>query len=397
MKTVVIVHHTGAWGGGTKSLIDLCEMLCDYYKVIVCIPKGFPDFRSKFAQYGCSVHEMADVIPFINIYSGRPPFVSVTTLRSVKSLLNIKKCGDEILSLHPDVVIFNTLVTAVTARYLSNFTKVICINRETQTSKLNVFIYKCLLDHHLKAMTFLSECEMNKFAYKSIDALVFPDCVDLRRIIHKDRATSRENENIAPEKYVVLYMGGLAKLKGTDVILEAFASLDERFLLVFAGEMDKSKLSKKQLLHDLKYPSLYRFKKKVLKYYNNLNGTSKYHEAGLVNSIDELIIASDLIVFPATAVHQPRPCIEAGAYGKPVIISDYKETKEYFLDGYNAIAFKPGSAKELAEGIMYAYEHPKEMKAYGEHNYAMTEQKHNFLECRRIINELIEKVASDAH
>ena len=52
MKTVVIVHHTGEWGGGTKSLIDLCEMLRDDYNVIVCIPKGYPDFGKKIERYG---------------------------------------------------------------------------------------------------------------------------------------------------------------------------------------------------------------------------------------------------------------------------------------------------------------------------------------------------------
>ena len=50
MKTIVIVHHTGIWGGGTKSLIDLCEMLGDDYHVIVCVPKGFPDIEGKKSQ-----------------------------------------------------------------------------------------------------------------------------------------------------------------------------------------------------------------------------------------------------------------------------------------------------------------------------------------------------------
>ena len=110
MKTVVIVHHTCDWGGGTKSLLDLCEMLRDTYKVVVCIPHGNPEFSKKIVDFGCSAYEFSDPVPFVNIYSGSPPLISVISFRSLRSLTNIKRTGEEILSLNPDVVIFNSLV-----------------------------------------------------------------------------------------------------------------------------------------------------------------------------------------------------------------------------------------------------------------------------------------------
>lgn len=392
MKTVVIVHHTGDWGGGTKSLIDLCEMLRDEYNVIVCIPKGFPRFREKIIECGCNVHEMAATIPFVNVYSGSPPLVSMVTLKSLRSLLNIKKTGKEILSLEPDVVIFNTMVTAITARFLSRKTKVICIDRETLTSRISKALYRGLLDKHLKAITFLSEFERKKLDFRKAETVVFPDCVHTESIREYDAGEVRKKEKIPENRFVLLFMGGLAKIKGPDVIFEAIERLDDRFLLVIAGKIDEKQLSDKQLRHDIKYPSIYRFKKKLKKAYLSVKGSSKIVESGLRDSVDELIVASDVVVFPSTSVHQPRPCIEAGIYKKPVIISDYEETKEYFIDGYNALTFRPCDSKELAERITYAFEHKDELKVMGENNRLMTVSKHSYLECKTIICSLIERI-----
>ncbi|MDE5763710.1 MAG: glycosyltransferase family 4 protein [Ruminococcus sp.] len=395
MKNVIIVHHTGAWGGGTKSLIDLCEMLCDEYHVIVCIPKGFPNFKDKISQYGCDVCEINSVIPHTNVYSGRPPLVSPATLKSVKSLRYIWAFGKEILALKPDIVIFNTVITAVSAVYLSRFTKVICIDRETMKGGFAKFFYRKLLDKHLDAITFLSEYERKKLGFRKCISEVFPDCVRREAVLPISMKSVREHEQIPADKFVILYMGGLAKIKGTDVILEAMDRLDDRFLLLFAGGMDENKLSDKQLIHDLKYPDIFFFKKRTKKYYSRLKGTSRILETGLRDSVDELIAASDIVVFPSTSVHQPRPCIEAGAYGKTAILSDYPETAEYFTDGYNALTFAPGNAKELAEKIVFAYEHRDTITQYGEHNRSMTFAKHGFDACKVIILSLIEKMRND--
>lgn len=397
MKTIIIVHHTGEWGGGTKSLVDLCEMLRDGYNVVVCIPCGFPDFSEKIIQYGCKVHEFSASLPIINIYSGRPPLVSRITLRSIKSLRNIKRIGTEILSLNPDIVIFNTLVASITSRYISRYTKVICIDRETLTNRFEAFLYRKLLDKHLDAITFLADYERRKLNFRKAKTVVFPDCVRMETLIEVDRDDIRSKENIPFDKFTILYMGGISKIKGTDVILEALEKLDERFLLILAGAVNEADLSKKQLIHDIKYPGVYLYKKKVKKFYYKLKGTPKILEVGLKDSVDELIVASDIVVFPSTSVHQPRPCIEAGAYGKPVIISDYKETREYFRGGYNALTFCPRDAADLSDKIKFACEHQNEMLELGNNNRIMTESKHDYYKCKKIICSLIERVYGDAN
>ena len=79
-----------------------------------------------------------------------------------------------------------------------------------------------------------------------------------------------------------------------------------------------------------------------------------------------------------------------------MIISDYKETREYFKNGYNALTFKPGDADDLVSKIRYSYDHKAEMKQIGENNRKMTEKNHDFNEGKRLLCFLIERVCGNA-
>ena len=53
-------------------------------------------------------------------------------------------------------------------------------------------------------------------------------------------------------------------------------------------------------------------------------------------------------------------------------------TKEYFLDGYNAVVFAPRNGRQLADKIRYLREHPGENERLAENNFKASEQKHNY-------------------
>ncbi len=51
-----------------------------------------------------------------------------------------------------------------------------------------------------------------------------------------DRAAARERLGIGPEKRAVLFFGFIRDYKGLDLLIEAFGRLDDRYVLVIAGE-----------------------------------------------------------------------------------------------------------------------------------------------------------------
>jgi len=395
MKRLIIIHHTGTLGGGTKSLIDTADMLMDEYEVIVCIPKGDPGFIDLLLKKSIHTVELNTYIPFLSDYSGRPPLISKSTLNSILSLFNIKKFCNEILKFEPDIVIFNSIVTSISAKYLpSNITK-ICIDRETMVHRTSINRYRQIFNKYVDGVAFISEYESSKFNLNNLTTTIIPDSVPLGAVLIENIETSRRKCNIPLKKFVILYMGGSSFIKGTDIILKAVNSLNDDYHLIVAGNFNKKSISIKSIFKHLIYPCFaYRqiiLRREYLKSIRRKNVSF----VGNVTEISGLMNAADVVVFPSFNVHQPRPCIEAGYYGKPVILSDYSETKEFFKDGYNALTFKPRKYKELVKKIVYAKSNPDEMKRIGKENRRMSLEKHNFSEIKASLHQFIIDVSAN--
>ncbi len=378
-----MVHHVGKLGGGTKSLMETARMLSERYEVILCIP--FEEkLEIEIPNKKIIVKKMSSV-PYLTLFSGAPPLISKESLDSLKSLINIKKFCDELKQLKPDYILFNSIVTLISS-LLINEIPCAFIDRETLTNSFSIYIYNKIINKKIKGAAFLCDYEKNKFSLNdSIVSTVIPDSVpydDLKII-------NRVQRNKDKGKYKVLFMGGASRLKGSHIALEAAAQLDKKSVLIVAGDFNIDIFSYKNILkhfYNLRYCHfLFRLRIAYKKAKKNKNVIF----AGRISNIYPWIMDSDLVIFPSTKVHQPRPCIEAGYFSKPVILSDYKETEEYFINGYNALTFKPNDAKDLARCINYAAGHRKEMCEMGENNYDMSTRLHDYNKTKKILNDFV--------
>ena len=73
-------------------------------------------------------------------------------------------------------------------------------------------------------------------------------------------------------------------------------------------------------------------------------------------------------------------------------MSDFKETEEYFKNGYNALTFKPNDASELAKCIDYAFEHRAEMVIIGKNNYEMSIRYHDYDKVKGRLNSFVDSL-----
>lgn len=386
MKKIAIVHHVGVLGGGTKSLLDMATMLCHNYDVTICVPK-----RKKL-ELECSndnIHvKQMSCVPYLNLYSGCSPLISKDSFLSLKSILNSDKFCKEIEELNPDLILFNTIVAAVSSLKLNGW-KCAVIDRETMTNNLHIWLYNKILNKNIKGAAFLCEYERNKFQLKQdVITEIIPDCVSQIDLKKADTQLGKLPE----KKYKVLFMGGASLLKGAHTALKATSLLSDGVMMVIAGRFDSHIFSLKNIvkhLYNLKYCKLLielRLSYKKVK--NNANTLF----VGVQPNIYPLIKQCDVIIFPSYKVHQPRPCIEAGYFSKPVILSDYKETEEYFIKGYNALMFKPNDADDLARCINYAAEHRKEMNKMGANNYDISMRLHDYDKTKKVLNDFVRRI-----
>lgn len=393
-KKIAIIHHVAALGGGTKSLLDLVDMLKDNFDLTVILPQAGEGFRKKLHENNVELIELSYSIPIYSAYSGRPPILSGDMVRAWLSLININKICKQIERLGVDVLVLNSIVLSIIAPFIDKKIRIICIDRETIVTNTSKKIYRLILDNNIYAVGFIANIEKEKLALKKCKTFLIPDSVSIQKLVDTEYSQACIENHLPIEKYKILFMGGSSRIKGLNLILEAANRLDNNYLFVIAGTFNKNLFTKKNIIkhwYSKSYREYFYSVRKELRKNRNVKENSENNVLFVGNrtSVDSLICACDVIVFPSTYVHQPRPCIEAGYYHKPVILSDYKETEEYFINKYNALTFKPNDVSDLVSKIQYAKENKELMRTIGEKNYLMSTEKHNYEQIKRNLNTII--------
>ena len=388
-QRICILHHTGMFGGGTKSFIDISKMLKDNFEVIACIPEDSKKLAEILVKDGIRVQYIKTKFPTFPIYSGGSNIFSRTMFNEILNWKNIGKFCEEINSLKPDVVIFNSIVTIVSAAKLNKSIRKICFIRETIVSSIAKKVFGSILNKYFIAACFLAKAEEKKFKLDNVKTIIIPDCVPENDIKVEESLTVRNRLNIRNDDFCVFYMGGGNLIKGPYVILEAMKQLGKGYTAFIAGDFPEVRVGIKDILkHVLSVEYTYR-KLRLRKAYKSIVNDENIVLIGYKHDISDYMNAADVVVFPSVCVHQPRPCIEAGYYKKPVIISDYEETKEYFIDGHNALTFKPGDSKELANKIKLLNYDKELRERMGGNNYNESMGKHNFEAINRKLEEFL--------
>lgn len=73
----------------------------------------------------------------------------------------------------------------------------------------------------------------------------------------------------------------------------------------------------------------------------------------------------DVLCFPSYLDAPGRPIFEAGFFGVPSVAAISKPRADTFVPGVTGLVVAPGRAKELAEAIMWLYEHPEVRQRMG--------------------------------
>lgn len=174
----------------------------------------------------------------------------------------------------------------------------------------------------------------------------------------------RESMQKTVEKRRVLYLGGMAKIKGFDTAVACLPYLDEGISLQFAGNLGTWK----------KPESFIEKIKKLLKltiYRKTYGPLKKIHETdnaevlGLLKDSLPTIDNCDILITPFKIEHFSRPAVEAFAYGKPVIGSDVEGMDEIIDHGVNGLLVEKENPKALAEAINYLCENPEVAREMG--------------------------------
>lgn len=389
---ILYVHHYGGIGGAGISLLNYSKILGKKNELIVYCPDDLIDMFNYLKEHGIKVKKYNKKPGMIPYYSGSR--IGKSFFLGLLDIVRNKKYWENIIIQEdPEIVIVNSMVLTPMGKTIKKCNKkAVCVVRETfKDRKISIFniILKRFLNEFFDGVIFLSKYDLNtahlnKPIQKVINNFVYLDACNTETNFSSDSAKNRD------EPFKILFVGGYSKLKGTHVIIKALNILKDKYnikLNIYGYKKNYSSKVKKHLFF-LKENYIYKIDKFIEKH--NLEKYIEYH--GVSKNLDEAFQENDILIFPSTKPHQARPAFEIGLYRKPVIISDFEQTKEFVIDGYNGLCFKPNDYIDLSKKIEQLIIDKNLLKQLGENNYTQTMKYHTNFAIEHLLLEFIDEI-----
>lgn len=393
-KKILLVHHSGYIGGAGVSLFHIAlslKSLNEKYDLKVYCPSNPPHIYNWLEKNEIETIRANRTPIFFTHYSGCDRFI--LDRNSFKNIIDIylfkrswKELKKTILENRPDVVIVNSMTLFWMGPLIKKMgIKTICFHRETYAKGLfgirTTFI-KESLKNFFDGVAFISYNDLHETGKTVGSSRVITDKVDCSNYSLDDEINNKQNAILTKDAFKIIYLGGVSKLKGAHVIIKALSRIKNKNVKLLFLQFETKKRRKKigdckTAFHKIKFLLGLDYEAYILKLIDKNKLWERIDFIPAVLEPEKYILASDLVVFPSTEPHQARPLYEAGMAKKPIIITDFKQTSEFAIDGFNSLTFKNGNYKELANIILKLENDSDLYNDLVENNYHQSISNHN--------------------
>jgi glycosyltransferase involved in cell wall biosynthesis len=185
-----------------------------------------------------------------------------------------------------------------------------------------------------------------------------------------DGGAARRRLGLSADDRVVLYVGGIASIKGIVPLLEALAlarSEEPRLVCLMPGARLERPSTFAYAVAERLLPLVGRttLTARVAHDLARFDLGSACRMTPFSGEMPDLLAASDLLVFPALADHFSRPVAEAGAMKKPVVASRFPTTEGQVQHGITGLLVEPDAPTALASAILQILRDPGRAAAMG--------------------------------
>lgn len=358
MKKLIVIQHIGEVGGSGIGLLAILNMLKDKFDIVVYCVKEPDGLTKLLIENGYAVKTVPS-IPLFGYLSGGPVLFSIDFLLP---FFRIKKGMKEWSRIFreeaPNVVFANSMVLSWMIPVIKQNcnAKALCYVREVLPNRWDPRARKILGNLEIfDAVWFISEHERKHFRLQHPVTYIIRDSLTGKA----PELIESEHDPFDGKVFHVLYVGGLSALKGIKTVMRSIKYLDHHITIDIAGNLSQYRFDNKKDASFLKIVKNYIFTIKSVPrniIYKQLRTIHRMYPErinliGHLNNLEDMYKNCHVLIFPSKKPHQARPAFEAGFFNKPVIISDFKQTRENVIDGYNGLTVKPNDPKALADAI----------------------------------------------
>lgn len=402
MKKILFVQHAGA-GGAVVSLSQILKRISnENYQVTVLLLRNDNVAIRILEKLGCQIIVRPDLSQVRYVYGGwslSEPlglyFTLTSLLRLQWSLAEFERILEDV---RPDLVYLNSLPSFLYAYSAKRVrTPVVLHVREMVRDGLLEIpkrLYRRVIERYVDHTIFIGEYERERIGIES-NYTVIPNYVDLTQWNNVCWRSNADGNRSESEVVTFLFVGGLNRIKGIQILLPALAILKNsfpRFRCIFLG-VEESKKRNGGLVRRLILRRQGLDYDQVQKYIQHRNLIENCVFKPFIPQPIQEFAKADILVFPSTEPHFPRPLVEAGAMGLPVVASDLPGPRAVVKSGVNGLLVPPNSPQALADALLMLVKDPDLRKKMGVANHEIVREHFNAAINERRILQIIDELS----
>lgn len=391
-RRVLYVVHSGTLGGALVSLRYLLEALDrDRYEPVAACIHPVPAVMDFIRAAGVETLHAPGISIYPHTTGGwdplTTPFGLLRATRAVRGFGPSARATEALVRrLKPDLVHLNSLVLAPSAAGARAAGVPVVWHVRESVHPGHAGVRRAWLGRAIRRWAseavFISHDDRRRLTGGDDFGVVIPNWVDHARFDRGlDGGAVRAEFGIPAEAPLVLYFGGVARLKGGHVLLPALQrarrAVPGLHALIAGAEAPWSR------------SIVARTARAVLPLIGS--GTERqlflraWRQGGMESwapllpfrpNPERLIAAANLVVFPSTRPHFARPVIEAGAMAKPVVASRLGGVEELVDDGRTGLLVPAGDPEALGDAIASVLGDPALARRMGEAGYAASLERY---------------------
>jgi len=390
-KKILYIQHASSLGGSCMSLLYTMQNLDkNFYQPILVLTNNSKIIIDFYKKAGFN----PIICPEINFWNHTTAtncslYKINTWINLIKIVFSWKKSQKKILELvkliKPDLVHLNSVVLSSSASILIQkkipFIWHIREHPPKEFLKFRTNIIKRLMLKCIDSLIFISESSRKSWIGDR-EAKIVPNFINFNQFDYSlNKKEEKKKLNITSDTLIILYVGGLSKLKGIFPLIKSLYILNKKLpnirCLMPGSEYNPPNYFLLNLARKiLPLIGLGTTGQRVLKKIKRLKLEKICILLPFQKNIAPLIAASDVLVFPAIRPHFARPIIEASAMKKPVAASNFEIIKELIKNEKTGLLVRPNNSEKLAEALYYILTNPLKAKQMGESGYIYA--KNNF-------------------
>lgn len=392
-RRVLYVAHSLWPGGAMLSLRYLVEALdrTRWEPVVACI-HPVPAVMDAFRAAGAETLHAPGISVLPHTTGGWHPLTNpLGVMRAARTLRSFgpsaRATAELVRRVRPDLVHLNSLTLAPSAAGARAAGAPVVWHVRESVHPGHLGVRRRWLRRAVRrwahAAVFISEDDRRRLLGEDDPlGVVVPNWVDPGRF-HRglDGTPVRAELGIPPDAPVVLYFGGVGRLKGGHVLLPALRRARRAvpgLHAVIAGAVTPwdTRLPARVARAVLPLLGTGTERQRFLRDHRDGGMEGWAHLLPFRPDPERLLATADLVVFPSTGPHFARPVIEAGAMGRPVVASRLGGVEEAVEDGVTGFLVPPGDPEALGDAIARVLGDPAGARRMGEGGYAASREKH---------------------